>query len=408
MLFKISTLSVLISAVAAHMSIVKPCPRYGTDSSCPAPPQGETVDHNIRAPIATHDSIDQPICKHTTPYSQPVATWKAGESVTINFSPDGAAHGGGHCQFGLSYDGGKTFVVVHDELKYCFNNGPSTGNTATVTSYNIPLPKDLPGGDKVVFAWAWNNAIGNREFYMNCVDVKIEGSGSSFSGPQMIYPNYGPNSPFIDEFNGNYDTGLDLFKNRKQITVNGSGSSSPAQGGGSGSGNNSTSPSPAPGYSASPAPSVPEYTATPVSGEQQGEKPRNPQKALPAEGGNSSPGAPTGGDNNAGQQPPVGGAPPAVPAAPTPATPTPATPAPGSGPQDGTSGQAPPSTSPKQPTGNAPVSGGECSNHGQMQCSGTGFRVCVWGKYSEFQCPAGTACQASGESIICGFASSAQ
>ncbi|KAI9505311.1 hypothetical protein BX070DRAFT_233452 [Coemansia spiralis] len=200
--------STLATGVIAHVSMKTPCVRYTPFcDSCPELPPGQALDQNINAPIGTHDSISQPLCKYTTPYATPAAKWTAGSTVAVEFNPHAAVHGGGHCQFALSYDGGNTFVVIQDELRYCFTGGPSSSNTGTQLSYNIKLPDNLPSGDKVIFAWAWNNAIGNREFYMNCADVAIEGSGSSFSGPEMLVANYGPGSPFIPEFNGNYETG---------------------------------------------------------------------------------------------------------------------------------------------------------------------------------------------------------
>lgn len=211
--------------VSAHVSLQSPCVRYTPYcTSCPPVPAGQSKDYSINAPIGTHDSISQPLCKYKTPYATPVAEWTAGTTVTVHFRPHAAVHGGGHCQFALSYDGGKTFVVIQDELRYCFTGGPTSSNQGTQLSYDIKLPQDLPSGDHVVFAWAWNNAIGNREFYMNCADISIKGNGNSFSGKEMLVANYGPNSPFIPEFNGNYDTGIELYNNRKVITVSGSGS----------------------------------------------------------------------------------------------------------------------------------------------------------------------------------------
>ncbi|KAJ2721166.1 hypothetical protein GGI07_004148 [Coemansia sp. Benny D115] len=162
-----------------------------------------------------------PLCKYTVPFDTPSATWTAGQSVTVKFSPHAAGHGGGHCQFSLSYDGGKTFVVVHDVLRHCFYNGPSSVNQVEVLSYTFTLPQGLPSSDKAVFAWSWVNAIGNREFYMNCADVAIKGSSGSYTGKEMAVVNYG-DTPLVPEFNGNYETGLEHY-NKKNITVTGSG-----------------------------------------------------------------------------------------------------------------------------------------------------------------------------------------
>ncbi|KAJ1669888.1 hypothetical protein EV182_008538, partial [Spiromyces aspiralis] len=157
MLFAVSA-----GLASAHISIVSPTPRQN--------------DQTMNSPIGTTNpalqSSIQPICKNSQ--AGPVqATWSAGETVPIQFGSHAAAHGGGHCQFSISYDGGKTFAVVHEELKTCFKTPgaipPTQTNDAEVLCYNVPIPKDLPSG-KAIFAWSWVNAIGNREFYMNCID----------------------------------------------------------------------------------------------------------------------------------------------------------------------------------------------------------------------------------------------
>ncbi|KAJ1948535.1 hypothetical protein FBU59_001549 [Linderina macrospora] len=222
MFVKISSITALLAAASAHMAMVKPCTRYTPrGENCPALPAGASFDYSLNSPLG----MSEPLCKHTTPYDTPVETWTAGQSITVKFDPNGgAAHGGGHCQFSLSYDGGKTFVVVHEELKYCFVGGPTNTNTASVLSYTFNLPSGLPSFDKAVFAWSWVNAVGNREFYMNCADVAIKGSGSSYTGKEMTIANH-DGYPTIEEFHGNYDTGLEHYKNAKQITVTGKDSS---------------------------------------------------------------------------------------------------------------------------------------------------------------------------------------
>ncbi|PIA19743.1 hypothetical protein COEREDRAFT_33908, partial [Coemansia reversa NRRL 1564] len=105
------------------------------------------------------------------------AKWTAGKSITVEFGQHAVSHSGGHCEFSLSYDGGKTFVVIHQELRYCFvgKKPASITNEVSVFSYTFKLPEDLPSSDKAVFSWTWVNASGNREFYMNCADVSISG-----------------------------------------------------------------------------------------------------------------------------------------------------------------------------------------------------------------------------------------
>lgn len=74
----------------------------------------------------------------------------------------------------------------------------------------VLIPANAPSCERCTFAWSWINAIGNRELYMNCADVRIIGSGSgSITGTPMlianmpgyptlqprIHPGGGPQSP---------------------------------------------------------------------------------------------------------------------------------------------------------------------------------------------------------------------
>ncbi|KAJ2842031.1 hypothetical protein J3B02_005701, partial [Coemansia erecta] len=194
----------LASFASAHTSIISPCPRYSpVGENCPALPAGQSLDtgeNAINGPISSVTlGSHMPLCRHTTPYASPSATWTAGQSVTVKFNPSAAIHSGGNCEFSISYDGGKTFAVIHQELRYCFlgSKPASLTNTATVSSYTFNLPADLPSSDKAVFAWTWVNASGNREFYMNCADVAIKGgSSSSYTGKEMTIANY-PGYPTI-------------------------------------------------------------------------------------------------------------------------------------------------------------------------------------------------------------------
>ncbi|OMH79396.1 hypothetical protein AX774_g7188 [Zancudomyces culisetae] len=219
------------TGVYSHMAMVQPCPRLSPNN--PLCPAGDPVDYDIKSPIGTQSAANQPLCKTDRKSSRVVDTWTAGSTVTVKFRPDGAAHSGGHCQFALSYDGGKTFVVIKDVLRYCFFNGQKSGNTADVLSYTIQLPSNLPSSNSAVFAWTWLNASGNREYYMNCADIAIKGvNGGSYTGKKLLIANYGPGTPAVAEFNGNYESGISLLNSRPNITVNGSGGSSPAAGGG--------------------------------------------------------------------------------------------------------------------------------------------------------------------------------
>ncbi|KAI8323250.1 hypothetical protein GQ54DRAFT_249933, partial [Martensiomyces pterosporus] len=210
----------LVAAVLAHREMTYPCPRFSPHcATTPNLPPGISVDYNESSEIGDSTQINLPICRYTTPWPQVNEVWTAGQSVTVSFLPGEAAHGGGHCEFSVSYDGGNTFAVVHRELQYCFFTGPSSSNSATVNSYTFNLPQNLPGSNHVVFAWSWVNAIGPREFYTNCADIAIIGSAGSYTGTQMVVANYGANSTFVPDFGTDYTTGLSLYQNAPNVIV---------------------------------------------------------------------------------------------------------------------------------------------------------------------------------------------
>ncbi|KAG0354219.1 hypothetical protein BGZ54_001745 [Gamsiella multidivaricata] len=203
----------------AHVGLSTPCGRYQPAAGCPAPPPGQSIDYNINSPIGTHDSIDQPICKHTVPYTKRTV-YKAGDTIHTAYSV-GASHGGGHCQWALSYDNGKTWVVLKTLIRDCLK-GVTSGQ-----AYSVPvtIPKNAPSG-KVTFMWLWNNAIGNRELYSNCADLEIKGAdGGSISGLKPLIANYGAGSLLIPEFPNPTDNDEHAaFGKREAITVHVKGS----------------------------------------------------------------------------------------------------------------------------------------------------------------------------------------
>ena len=76
-----------------------------------------------------------------------------------NFRLTGSAtHNGGSCQMSLSYDGGKTWVVIHSIVGGC---------PVDTETYTIPVPADVPSGSRVLLAWSWENNTGNRYVISN-------------------------------------------------------------------------------------------------------------------------------------------------------------------------------------------------------------------------------------------------
>ncbi|KAJ1731102.1 hypothetical protein LPJ72_004123 [Coemansia sp. Benny D160-2] len=250
----------LAAFVSAHMTMTDPCPRASANCVKPAgtaPTSGIWNTGIIKSPI---DPATPDFCKTQMKWSQPAATWTAGQSVTVQFLQNPAAHSGGHAQFSLSYDGGKTFVVVYQVLKYFFFKGPAKGNNnPEVLSYTFTLPKDLPSSDSAVFSWSWVNASGNREFYQNCADVVIKGTGSkSYTGKKMVIANIN-GYPTIPEMTEDYNIGVDLYNKADSVTVTGSGSSS------SSSGNNAPKDNPDNIPSSTAAAPAPTPTQTPAA-----------------------------------------------------------------------------------------------------------------------------------------------
>lgn len=165
------------------MYIVKPMP-----FRLAANPFTETIDYNIMDPLMA-DGSDFP-CKgyHLDPVASVAAVeeWTAGSEQKFTMSSGSAVHGGGSCQASISEDNGASFKVIKSYIGNC----PTTGGNFT---FNVP--KETKTG-RVLFAWTWVNKIGNREMYMNCAAITINGGGAGLSGlPEIFKANIGAQSP---------------------------------------------------------------------------------------------------------------------------------------------------------------------------------------------------------------------
>ncbi|KAJ2705019.1 hypothetical protein FB645_002805 [Coemansia sp. IMI 203386] len=216
LLFLFPILQALLTTVFAHNSIIYPCPRFSEAGiDCPDKlPEGEKLTDEENYPIySEEDGILEPLCKFTTPWPGTKVRWSPGQEVTVKFNSWSVSHSGGHCQFSISYDNGKTFAVIHEELQYCFVGSKPDDYTEEVSiyDYTFTLP-DLPASDTAVFVWTWVAAVGNREFFMNCADIIIENSEfESYTGKNITIANY-PGYPTIPEFEMDYDTGLEYYR----------------------------------------------------------------------------------------------------------------------------------------------------------------------------------------------------
>jgi uncharacterized membrane protein YgcG len=236
------TLLALAGPATAHMEMTYP-PPFKSKSNPHANPN--QVDYSMTSPLKT-DGSDFP-CKGylsllNTPDGKPVASWTAGQTYNFTIS-GGAAHNGGSCQAALSVDGGRTFRVVHSYEGGCPGQGQS--------SFQFVVPGDTPTAEKGVFAWTWFNNLGNREMYMNCAVVGIqggEGGGSeqvAFADrPGLFKANVGNGCRTVDSADVKFpDPGPDVDSqgNAKPPTGNCGADSSSDGGSGAGSGSGSGS-----------------------------------------------------------------------------------------------------------------------------------------------------------------------
>lgn len=64
------------------------------------------------------------------------------------------------------------------------------GGCPLTSKYNFVVPSEAPNGPALL-AWTWFNLTGNREMYMNCVDVEVlndtGGDAAKFSARPNIF-----------------------------------------------------------------------------------------------------------------------------------------------------------------------------------------------------------------------------
>ncbi|CAG8445613.1 3682_t:CDS:2 [Ambispora leptoticha] len=173
-----------VAAVSAHSSMVFPAPR-----GHPQNPNAAVKDYNcITAPLnpgAVCSGKTFP-CGGYPMDTQITQVFHAGDIVSVKFwnsqFPNGpqpgdaganqARHNGGLCEFALSYDGGVTYTVIGTYHETCPD---------IFFDWKVKIPENAPSCDnpgKCIFSWSWINAVGNREFYQNCADIKLVGNST--------------------------------------------------------------------------------------------------------------------------------------------------------------------------------------------------------------------------------------
>ena len=125
------------------------------------------------------------------------ATYQAGGSGKLTIQSNSATHGGGSCQISLSYDNGATWKVIKSMIGGC----PIT------LDYDFTVPQDAPSSDDALLAWTWFNLVGNREMYMNCARVTIEGSAPGRHRRAQVFRREGELDSLPDMFTCNIGQG---------------------------------------------------------------------------------------------------------------------------------------------------------------------------------------------------------
>lgn len=174
------TLGAFASSALAHMEMSQPPPFR---SSFNKAIKEDTVDFDNNAPLKP-DGSDFPCKGYATDFGQspagdPTATWPAGSTQQVVLADSGDPedhHDGGSCQLSLSFDGGKSFKVIKSYIGNCVRV-TSSGVDPNQT-YEYTVPSDAKSGDAML-TWSWFNRVGNREMYMNCATITINGGGQS-------------------------------------------------------------------------------------------------------------------------------------------------------------------------------------------------------------------------------------
>ena len=116
-----------------------------------------------------------------------MTTYKAGEVIPVRFwnfevtdykkfpPPKGltqARHGGGACEFSLSYDAGKTWNVIGQYTKTCPD---------LYYEWPVTIPKNVPActdSDKCLFSFSWT-AWSTDQYYHHCANIMIEAASTT-------------------------------------------------------------------------------------------------------------------------------------------------------------------------------------------------------------------------------------
>lgn len=173
MFTKAFTVTGLAAVGSAHMLMVSPTP-YGksTLNNSPLDASGSDFPCKMRPNAFALEGASNVV--------------KQGSTQQLQFQGS-AVYGGGSCQVSVTTDAqpGKDLqwkVIKSIEGGCPAKNTPgnlgANPNTKGNDKYDYTIPAEMPAGNYTL-AWTWFNKVGNREMYMNCAPLTVEGSGGS-------------------------------------------------------------------------------------------------------------------------------------------------------------------------------------------------------------------------------------
>ncbi|ROT39316.1 hypothetical protein SODALDRAFT_156920 [Sodiomyces alkalinus F11] len=174
MLTKTLVLGSLAALASAHIKVSSPEP-YGASNLDNSPLLPDGADFPCKQRIGVYDVEGA---------SNVYALGSTGHPLAFVGS---AVHGGGSCQVSITYDARPDKNSVWKVIKSIEGGCPAQGQEGNMGSnanqevpykYNFDIPSDIPAGNGTI-AWTWFNKVGNREMYMNCGPVTLEGQGGS-------------------------------------------------------------------------------------------------------------------------------------------------------------------------------------------------------------------------------------
>ncbi|KAJ4255511.1 hypothetical protein NW762_009506 [Fusarium torreyae] len=382
---KAFTIASLASMTSAHMLMANPKP-YGNPNNSPLEADGS----NFPCKGAVNDGASGNV-------------YKQGSKQQLSFTGQ-AVHGGGSCQVSLTTDKNPTKDSVWKVIKSIEGGCPAKNTPGNLGSnpdaenpdkYDFTIPEELAAGEYTL-AWTWFNHVGNREMYMNCAAITVEGSGGSKdhldSLPDMFVANIGNGCEVLADTDLQFpNPGKDVDKFSDKLTKPKGSCGKESSGGGSDGGSGSGYPAPTT-PAAQPQPTQPATTPSAAPAD-----PAAPSAApsAPADGSGSGSGDGSGAGSGSGgsySAPAVpGGAFITVsqPAASQPtATQAPAAP---SAPADGSGSGSGSGDGSDSGSGSGSGSGGfsagtACTVEGEWNCiSGSTFQRCASGAWTAAQ-----------------------